>query len=118
MHLVARDHVRGTHRPALVAAALADADAAKDGRGEASVVLGVTEDRFRLRGTEISAEAEIVENVARVHDFARIHLPFGVPDALELAERIDEIRTVHALEEHPARLAVAVLAGERAAHDE
>ncbi|HEY1276253.1 MAG TPA: hypothetical protein VGF25_15175 [Thermoleophilaceae bacterium] len=49
-----------------------------------------------------------------------VHAPFGVPDPLHLSEGVHELAAVHALEQLAARLAVAVLAGQRAAvlHDE
>ncbi len=54
-------------------------------------------------------------NAVRVDDLARVHLPVGVPDRLELAEGRDELVAEHLRQELRPRLAVAVLARERAA---
>jgi hypothetical protein len=55
-----------------------------------------------------------------VHDLAGIHPAARIEDRLEPAEGVDEVRPVHQLQQLAARLAVTVLARERAAerHDQ
>jgi hypothetical protein len=55
-----------------------------------------------------------------VDDLARVHLPVGVPDQLELPHRVEQLLAVLLAQQLGPLLAVAVLAGERAAvaHDE
>ena len=63
---------------------------------------------------QVGVERVGVDALARVHPAARIE------GGLEPPERVDQLRPVHPLEQLAARLAVAVLAGQRAAerHDE
>ena len=61
------------------------------------------------------AEAQVLVDAVRVDDLARVHLPVRIPDRLELAERLDQLRAEHLRQELASRLAVAVLARERAA---
>src|SRR5258706_10850350 len=115
MLLFARRHVAGAHHAALVLPALADADAAQDGAREAAVVVRILEVRCGSRGSVIDAEPQVVVHAIWVHQLAGIHLAGGIPDALELAERLDQLWPEHQRQELGARLAVAVLAGERPA---
>src|SRR5439155_14553020 len=94
--------------------ALADADAA-DGRvREVAVVLGVGELDLRSPRLVVGAEAEVLVDAVRPDDLARVHPPVGIPDRLELRERADELVAEHLGEKLCTRLAVAVLAGQRA----
>src|SRR5690606_4940005 len=73
------------------------------------------ERRLRPWRLVVRAESKVRVQGPRVHDLARVHLPVRVPDRLELAEGLDQIGSEHLREQLAARLAVAVLAGERAA---
>src|SRR6185437_17011839 len=96
-------------------AALADADAA-DGRvREVAVVARVAELDLRPPRLVVRAEAEVLVDAVRAHDLARVHLPVGIPDRLELLEGADEVVAEHLRQELGLRLAVAVLARDRAA---
>ena len=94
--------------------ALADADAAKRRVLEAAVVLLVGEVRLQPRRCVVRPEPKVLGDRVRIDDLARVHLPVGIPDRLELAEGVDQFRPEHLREELRARLAVAVLARERA----
>src|SRR5438045_8527298 len=96
-------------------AALADADAARGRVGEAAVVRAVREALLHLRRVVVGPEPQVVGDRVRVDDLAGVHLPVRVEDRLELAEGADELVAEHLRQELRARLAVAVLAGERAA---
>src|SRR5262249_58723191 len=110
----------GHPRPAPRPPPLPDADAAKQRPGEVPAVLAVRELRRRRRRGAADRLPEVFRDRVGVHDLARVEPPFGIPDLLEPPERFDELRPVHLREKLRARLAVAVLAGERAAvrHDE
>src|SRR5438067_499268 len=119
--LLARRQVARAHDAVLgvMPAAFADPDTAYCGpvpaalrrEGEAGV---------EPRRTVIGAEAEIGGDRIGIDDLARVHPAVRVPDRLKLAERRDQLRTVHLDEQFGLRLAVAMLAGDRAAkaHDE
>src|SRR5581483_11593986 len=65
-------------------------------------------------GPVAGPEAEVGRDRARGDDLSGVELPVGVPERLELAEALDELVAEHLREELRTRLAVAVLAGERA----
>ena len=113
--LLARGHVAGAHRPGVVLATEADAEAAFRCSGEAEAVLVEAEVRLQLRGPVAGAEPQVRVRRVGVDLLARVQLPVGVPGALELTERIHQLGPVHLLERPAVRLAVAVLARERAA---
>ena len=116
VHLLARRHEGRAHDVDPVGrAALADADTA-DGRvREVAVVARVAELDLRPPRLVVGAEAEVLVDAVRPDDLARVHLPVGVPDRLELLEGADEVVAEHLRQELRARLAVAVLARQRAA---
>ncbi len=65
--------------------------------------------------------AQVLDGVVDTHGIrklAGIHAVVRVPERLELAEGIDELGAEHFGQQSGARLAVAVLAGERAAEGE
>ena len=66
------------------------------------------------------ADAEVLRRLIRIDDLARIHAPVRIEDRLELREPAHERGAEHLRQQRRARLAVAVLAGERTAvaHDE
>ena len=114
VHLLARrDEARAHHVHAVGLAAAADADAADRRVADLAVILRVGEGD--ARPGRRARELEVGVERARVDDLARVHLPVGVPDPLELAERLHELVAEHAREQLGARLPVAVLARERAA---
>src|SRR5690348_5522984 len=84
-----------THGALLVAAALADTDAAKGGLIEASAVLQVVEVRNRLDGAIVGAEAQVFIDAVGIDDFARIHFPFRIPESFEFAKGLDQFFAVH-----------------------
>src|SRR5262249_15480298 len=103
------------HDAALAAAALADAHTAERGSRELAIVLRKTERRLHAAARPAAREAEGRNDRIRIQDAAGVHAPVGIPDALEVAERFDELRPVHPGKELRARLAVAVFPGERSA---
>src|SRR5690606_24410551 len=58
---------------------------------------------------------EVLVERVRVDDLARVHAPVGVPRRLELPERLHDLAAEHPRQELAPRLAIAVLARERAA---
>ena len=69
-----------------------------------------------LRRVErLRAETDVRVERVRVDDLAGVHLPVRVPDRLELPERLDQLGAEHLRQQLAARLAVAVLPGDRAA---
>src|ERR1019366_468431 len=77
---IARDAEARTHDSALVAAALADSDAAQGGGRQATVVVGKFEMRLRPPGIITGTEAEIFVEAIGLDELARIHLPIGIPE--------------------------------------
>src|SRR5580704_4868656 len=75
--------VAGAHHSAFVVAALAYAYAAEGSLGQAAVVGGELEIRFRFPGRVSGAEAEVFIEFVGLDPFAGIHLPFGIPGRLE-----------------------------------
>ena len=108
--LLARDHVAGTHHAAVRVATVADADAAERRVLEAAVILLEREVGLQPRRRVVRSEPKVVRDPIGVDDLARVHLPVGIPDGLELAERVDQLGPEHLREQLRARLAVAVLA--------
>src|SRR6185312_11329921 len=60
-------------------------------------------------------EPEVLVDPVRPDDLARVHLPVGIPDRLELLKGADQVVAEHLGQELGLRLAVAVLARDRAA---
>src|ERR1043166_1480381 len=116
MLLFARHHVARAHRTALVTPAFAHANAAEHAtRQEAVVISRILKGRRRLRITIRRAEAKILVEPIGIDDLAGIHAAARVPDALEFSKRVDDRLAEHSWQELGARLAVAMLAGQRAA---
>ena len=55
--------------------------------------------RVYLRWVEVGAEPEVLRDAVCVDNLAGIHLPLGVPDRLEFAERLDELIAEHLRQE-------------------
>ena len=113
--LLPGDPVARAHHPSLVAAALADADAAGGSAGaERAAVVRVVEERPRLAG-EPAAQGEVLVQPVRVDHLAGIHPVVRVEDVLQLTEGADEFGAEHLRQQLAPGLAVAVLAGQRSA---
>jgi len=110
VRLFARGAIARTHRPAVVAAAIADADTADRAEREAAVIPRKAELRRRLWRMVVGAEPQILIDAVRRDDLAGIHPAVGVPDALEFAERLDQFRSEHLRQELCLRLPVPMLA--------
>src|SRR5437868_6612145 len=95
MHLLTRHHEARTHRAALDATAIANSDATKRRFGEAAAFVRELKVRRRLRWVVVRAESKILIEPIGVHDLARVHLPIGIPDRFEFAERFDQFGTEH-----------------------
>jgi hypothetical protein len=115
VHLLARDHVTRAHRPALGAAALADAEAALRRRREAPAVARETEVRLDPPRAVGGPEPQVRVERVGLDQLVRVQLEVRVPDRLELAECLHELRPEHLRQQLGVRLPVAVLARERAA---
>jgi hypothetical protein len=83
-------------------------------------VLRIAELRRRTPQGGVGTEPQVLVEAGRGDDLARVHLSVGVPDSLELAERLDELLPELLRQQLGTLLAVAVLARQRAAvrHDE
>ena len=130
--LFAGGAVAGAHDAAYGIAAGADADAALGGAEEGAVVLGEGEVSLPPNLSAVGGHAgqigwgtavvrrvaEIlrrVVNARRVGELAGVHAVVRIPEHLEFAEGLDEFGAEHLGQQRRAGLAVAVLAGERAA---
>ena len=63
----------------------------------------------------VRPEAQVIVDAPRIDHLAGIHASLRIPQRLELAERLHQLRPEHHRQELAARLAVAVLARDRAA---
>src|SRR5262249_26854027 len=115
VHLLARRHEARTHGAAVEPPALADADAAQRRLREPAALVRKLEVRRDVRRVVGGAETQVVVDPTGTQHLAGIHPPRRIPDRLELVERRHQLWTVHARQQLAARLAVAVLAGERSA---
>jgi hypothetical protein len=66
---------------------------------------------LRLRGAIARTELHVRSDRVRIDDLVGIHPAVRIPDRLELPEGPHQLGAVHLLQELPARLPVAVLAG-------
>src|SRR6185436_12878144 len=114
--LFARRAIAGAHRAAPLGSALAHADTALELAAEAAADLAAEReprvDRDRL---PVRTPAQVLVDAARVDELPWVHPPRRVPGGLEFAERLHQLGAEHHRQEFGARLAVAVLARERAA---
>ncbi len=122
---LARSAVTGTHHAALTLAACAHTHAALGGAPQRSTIGGKDEMRLRfgVRVTRRCGQAveKILDGVVdahRIHQLAGIHAVLRVPQRLELAEGLHQLRTKHLGQESGARLSVTVFAAERPAKAE
>ena len=114
--LLARDHVARAHRAALVLAARADTDAAQRRAGEAEP--WSSGNRKCVSGCGrlvVGAETQVSCGWRASISLPGFILRSRIPERLELAERLHQLLAEHLRQQRGARLAVAVLAGERAA---
>src|SRR6266404_2335739 len=112
---VSRDAEARTHDSTFVAAALAHSDAAQRSSGQAAVVVGKFEMRLGLPRIISGTEAQVFIEAIRLDELARVHLPIGIPDRLELTEGLHNFRSKHFWKKLGAGLPVSVFARERAA---
>ena len=113
VHLLAGSHVRGAHHVGSAGGpALAHADTADCRVREVAVICRIRELDRRAPRLVVGAEAKVLVDAVRAHDLARVHLPVGIPDRLELLEGAHEVVAEHLGEKLCTRLAVAVLAGQ------
>jgi hypothetical protein len=113
--LLARDHEARAHHAAARPPALADPDAASGRVNQAASVALKGEVGLHRRRRVARAEPQVRGDRVGVDDLAGVHLPARVPDRLELAESADQLIAEHLRQELGLRLAVAVLARDRAA---
>src|SRR5690606_22498750 len=113
--LFARHAVARAHHAAFQVAALCYAQAAIRGVREAAEVRSERETGLGFDWPVVRMDAQVLVHAIGVHYLAGIHAVARIPDRLELAECLHELRAVHARQELRARLAVAVLARDRAA---
>ncbi len=113
--LLAGDHVGRAHHPPAAVPALADAHAPHHRALEPAVVVGIAEVAVVVSRSPGGAEPQVlVDPVGRDH-LARVHQVVRVEDRLELPEGPHQVIAEHLGQQLAARLAVAVLPGERAA---
>src|SRR6185437_1210870 len=106
--------VTRAHHAALVAPALANADAAGCGGRERAAVLRVAEERDRI-AREPAAQRQILIEPVGPHDLAWVHLVARIERGLELTERADQLSREHLRQQLAPGLTIAVLAGQRSA---
>ena len=114
MDFLARRHVRRAHRARLGLAALPDSDAFERGACESAFAVKV-EVRSDFARPIVRAQLQMRVERMRIDNHARIHHRVGIEDALEIAERVDQIGPEHHRQQLRARQPVAVLARERTA---
>src|SRR5688500_18017548 len=115
MFLFARRHVARAHHAAFFLAARADTDTPQRRTCERSVVVRTAETGLDRPRAIVRTEAQIRVRLSRINRLSGIHAVIGIPKALELAECVHQLRAEHLRQECAARLAVAVLAGDRPA---
>src|SRR6185369_5249305 len=116
MLLLERNHVARAHHTVLVLPAFADTDAAQRGTREAAAIVRKSEVCFRLPRIVRSAQTEILVQLVRINELARVHAAARIPDRLELPECADQLIAEHAILQLGARLAITMLARQRSAH--
>ena len=114
--LLAGDHVARAHHAAVVTPALPDPDAAERRVAERPVIVGEVKEGLRPWWRVVGPEPEIGQDRRRPDELAGVHPARRVPEILQLLERADDLLAEHHRQQLAARLAVAVLARERAAH--
>src|SRR6185312_4252974 len=90
MLLFARGLIARAHGAAVLAPAVADADATQRRAAEIAAVAVVAEMRLAGRRVPFWTEAQIAGGRIRRDDLARIHAPGRIPDALELGEGVNQ----------------------------
>src|SRR5205814_7850285 len=104
--------IAGTHRSIFHAPALADANTTQRHAREIPEIFGKLEVRFMMRGTIISAEAQVFHHVVSVDLLARIHFPIWIPNRLKLPKGFDQFGSKHLGQEPTPRLSIAMFARE------
>ena len=113
--LFERHHVARAHRSRVVLPALAQADAAQRRSFQRAAIVGKREVRDRPARRVVGPETQVFSWQIRVDQLARIQLAVRIPNRLELAEGGHQLVAEHLRKQRAARLAVAVLPGERPA---
>src|SRR5947207_11447312 len=75
------------------------------GAAKAAVILGKLKVGLRLPRTVVRSQPQIFIQPVRLNQLARIHLPIGIPDRLELAKSLHQLGPKHfRSEEHTSEL--------------
>ena len=104
------DLVARAHRARILFTARTDAHAALQGLVQGTLVIGEMEVRVPVIHVIVGTELEIFLRLVGVDELARIHLPVRIPEALELGERLTQLRPKHFRIKKRARLPVPMLA--------
>jgi hypothetical protein len=80
-----------------------------------ALVLGELEVRVGIPRRVVRAEAKVLVRLVGDDQLSGVHLPLRIPESLELAEGVHQLRPEHLLQQRRAGLSIAMLAGERAA---
>src|SRR5581483_3050081 len=107
--------VTGAHDSTVMIAALADSHAAQSCVRQTAMIFGILKMRLRLPRVVVSSQPQIFIQLIRFDQLSRIHLPFGIPERLELAEGLHEFRAKHFWQQLGTLLAVTMFTGERTA---
>src|SRR5690349_24070355 len=115
MLLLERQHIAQTHHAALMSPAFAHANTAHGRVCEDALVLGKLEVGHRTPWLVVHAQSQVLADLVGFYNLSRVHLPFRIPETLELFERVYQFLAEHFWQKLRARLSVAMLAGERSA---
>ena len=79
------------------------------------MIIGKFEMGLRTPRSIPRTQAQVFVEPIRLNQLAGIHLPIGIPERLELSERLHELSAKHLGKKLGARLPVSMLARERSA---
>src|SRR5262249_36820066 len=108
MLLLSRGAIARTHHTALRAAALANANATQRGAIKRALLAELELRRLVFSMIRFT-QSQILRDLVRADDFARIHLSLRIPDRFELFECADQFGAKHFWQKFGTRLAVAML---------
>ena len=89
------DAVTGAHGFALDPPAFAYAHTTHGGMREIAMIFRKLKVSFRTPGLVISAQAQIFIDAIGLNHLVRVHLVLQIPDGLELAEGLHQLRAKH-----------------------
>src|SRR5437764_326275 len=115
MHFFPGHPITWAHGPGMLPTALADTDTSQCGERKTAVISGKFEMGRRIVRIPAGAESQVFIDSIRPNDLTGIHLPTWIPDGLKLGECLHQLRTKHFRQHLRFRLAVTVLARNRAA---